>query len=186
MEGVLRFSRGLHSGGEWGGDQAPQPGSRSPQRWAGTSLLSQPWEREEAAGNMTRESSLRGAGLKLHGGGAALVGGQAGEENPALAQAFQKFAPFPLKLPTPPRLCLPEWHFRFRIQAPGSVPHCAGRGEAEGGAGCPLPGLPGDLGEGRPLGSSAGLWGSRPSQANGQGLQPPGQCSVQPWAKASV
>lgn len=138
------------------------------------------WEQDQ-------RPSLRGAGLKPHGGGAALVGGQAGEENPALAQAFQKFAPFPLKLSTPPpRLCLPEWHFRFRIQAPGSVPHCAGRGEAEGGAGCPLPGLPGDLGEGRPLGSSTGLWGSRPSQANGQGPQPPGQRSVQPWAKASV
>ena len=62
------------------------------------------WEQDQ-------RPSLRGAGLKPHGGGAALVGGQAGEENPALAQAFQKFAPFPLKLSTPPKTVPPRMAF---------------------------------------------------------------------------
>lgn len=59
-----------------------------------------------------------------------------GEGNPAQAQAFQKFAPFPLKLP-PPSLCLPEWHFRFGIKALRSVPTVQEGGEEE----CPFPGL---------------------------------------------
>lgn len=102
------------------------------------------------------------------GAGLLLWEGRRGRRTQLWPRHFKNLLLFHLNSPPPPhpRLCLPEWHFRFGIKAPGSVPHCAARGVAGGGQECPLPGLPWGSGGGAPTGQAlAGVYG---------GADPPG------------